>query len=379
MKNKIILTLIFIGWLLKVNGQYTLTAISPPPQFTHEDLWNLSLTRSNLNDGISQFLLGLRIYDNSYSLEMKANSSVFNINGNSMLINLSNLNSIKPFTIQYYNGTTLQSVISSGGLFPPGYYNIEFVLMGKPSDGEFVELANYTYQTMVDALWPPMLVNPVDKEILQTTSPTLMWTPAFSTNFSGTILYKLKIVEIKDGQSKEQAIKSNSEFYTKNGIIETFHPLPTPLDMEKTYAWMVEAYLNSLVLNSEVWEFSFEEVMQTKSLINTSNPDNEYADLSFDKPESAFVYVANNEKLKFRYFEEYNLPLTYQSLQYKIIDYKGNVVIQNQCSGVSPCNIGKGINYITINTNTLGLTLGNYYLLEVSNLKNEKWYLRFKI
>lgn len=371
MRNKIFIILFYFGLIVKINCQYSITAITPPPQFTHEDLWNLSLTRGNLSDGVSQFMVGLRIYNSSYQLEVKTNTMQFNFPTNSLVINLSNLSTYKPFSIQYYNGTTLQHVVNTGGLFPAGLYNIEFVLMGRPSDGEFTELANFNYQTTIEALWPPLLVIPFDEDTVNTTNPTLVWTPAFSSNYMGSIVYTLKIAEIKLGQTKEQAIASNLVSYRRDNLEGTFHSVTVPLSFNKDYAWKVEANLGGSVLSSQLWKFS---------LIDASYPpknyDNGYAELNFSKPGS-FIYKAENFKLNVRYEEEYNLPSNYQNLSFKIFDYKGNVIVQNVCTGVSPCNIVKGVNYITFNLNSYGLIKGNYYLLEISNLKNEKWYLRF--
>lgn len=370
MKKIFLIAILSISALANSFSQYNLIAISPPPLFTHEDLWNLSITRTNMLDGFDQFSIGLRIYNSNYDLEVKSNSATFSITTGSMLINLGNLNTIKPFSIQYYNSTTLQSIVSSGGLFPSGTYNIEFILLGRPSDGEFTELSSFNYQTVVETLWPPLLVTPFDNDTINTTTPTLVWSPAFSSTFMSSIQYKLNLVQIFEGQSKEQALMSNASTYMRNGLMGTFHSVTVPLKFNNNYAWSVEAHLGTQILNSQIWQFSlFDDPFPI------GRSDNSFAELN--PIPGSFIYIAENMKLKIRYEEEYNLPSSFQNINFKIFDFKGNVIVQNVCTGVTPCIINKGINYITLNTQTLGLVKGSFYLLEVSNLKNEKWYLRF--
>ena len=70
-------------------------------------------------------------------------------------------------------------------------------------------------------------------------------------------------------------------------------------------------------------------------------------------------------------------------LQYNIYD-KDGIKIR---SSLPPMNsqsavIKKGDNFITLSLGTSGLNLtstDDFYILEVMNHKNEKWYLRFRI
>lgn len=369
------LVLIFaLFFPLRAGAQYLLTAVSPPPQFSHDDLWNLSITRSNIADGYTQFYIALRIFNQNNQLEVKTNSANISLTNTVTVINLGNISTVQPFTMNYYNGTLLQQVIASGGLFPSGTYNIDFTLFGRPTDGTFTELGNYSYQTIVDALWPPMLLSPEDEDTLDTQMPIFTWTPAFSSAYTGTITYSLLLVEVMSGQTKEQAIMSNEKMYAKSGLISTFDvydgfPLP---NSNKRYAWMVTANAGLQTLNSQVWAF----VLATNPAFNNL-PSNYFARLSPDP--GSFVYKANNMKLHILYDEEYVLPTGYTNLNYKIYDHTGRVVASS--FSASPLNypIIKGTNYISLDCQALGLqSSGISYLLEVQNLKGEKGYLRFK-
>lgn len=78
--------------------------------------------------------------------------------------------------------------------------------------------------------------------------------------------------------------------------------------------------------------------------------------------------------LKFLYNEEYkdsdNL------LEYRVYDWKRQVVQSNSTSSITT---SLGTNQLEINTNNSNFTIGSFYLLEIVNEKNEKWYLRFKV
>jgi len=244
-----------------VRAQYLITAISPPPQFTHDDLWNLTITRTNTGDNYTQFYIALRIFNNSGQPEVKTNSATLPLSNAVTVINTGNIADVKPFTINYYNATVLQQVVASGGLFPPGVWNIDFTLYGRPSDGEFTELASYSYPLIVDALWPPMLLSPADRDTVQTPNPILTWTPAFSTYLSGNITYNLRVVPIFTGQTKQQAISSNLPAYQESGIpmpLQIYPNTAQPLDSNTSYAWQAEGFSGSSSLGqSEVWEFCY--------------------------------------------------------------------------------------------------------------------------
>lgn len=369
----ITVTVVLFFASLTIRAQYLITAVSPPPQFTHDDLWNLTITRTNTGDVYSQFYIALRIFNVSGQLEVKTNSATIALSQNVTVVNIGNLNVVKPFTINYYNGTLLQQVIASGGLFPAGTYNVQFTLFGRPSDGEFTELADYSLQAVVDALWPPMLLSPDDGDTISVPNPILTWTPAFSTSFTGQIRYALTMVKVLPGQTKEQAISANTIFYKQNELFTTFDVYmgSTPLDTGQRYAWQVSADAGGSPMYTEVWAF----VMAGTPAPNPAFADNGFAELSME-PES-FVYKAKNMKLHLRYEEEYALPSGYTNLNYKIYDHTGRVISASANSGIQ-YPIIKGMNFLSMSCTQHALQQGQVYLLEISNLKNEKWYLRFK-
>ena len=103
------------------------------------------------------------------------------------------------------------------------------------------------------------------------------------------------------------------------------------------------------------------------------------------KLDGGYHLVYESPYLLFRYNEEYN-PLT-SRLKYKIYDdISGTIIISSeQANGfVNDVPNKYGENFCALSLfgcgscNYVTLTSGSFYLLEVNNDKNEKWYLRFK-
>ena len=354
-------------------GQYLLTAISPPPQFGHDDLWNLSITRSNMQDNYSRFYIALRIYNGQNQLLSKTNSTELPLNEPLTVINIGNLYTVKPFTINYYNATLLQQVISSGGLFPPGTYHVQFTLYGRPGDGEFSELAEYSEQLQVEASWPPMLLSPADGDSIQHPLPVLSWTPAFSTSAIAPVTYRLKVAEILNGQSKQQAITSNFPKYTETNLpmpLQIYPNTASGLDSNRRYAWQVEAEMGSIHLGySEVWEFCycFLEKRQTQ------HPGFYYK--LTEHPQSQFELVKGN-MLPVAFPEKY-VPKE-DKLYFRVKNLEGKE-LANQDSFDAPKRIGMNKYNISLCADSkLDLKEG-YYILEFPTEGRFTYYLRIQL
>lgn len=252
-----VLLVAFMG--MNVSAQYSIIAVSPPPTFTFNDLWHFTATRTDA-DNYTQFYVSLRIMGNNNQLKVKSNSSVFSLPVGTGYYNASNLSDLQPFTTSYYDGGLLQQAVSSGGFFPSGAYVCSYTLLGKSADGEFTPLAEDFIQVSVEALWPPMLLNPVDEDSIDTPYPLLTWTPAFGTFVTAPITYTLKMVELFSGQQPAQAILANPTYYSASGIPITMLPYPPaaqPIDTGKTYVWQVHAEAGGYPMgSSEIWSFT---------------------------------------------------------------------------------------------------------------------------
>tara|TARA_R110000782_G_scaffold1246_2_gene4937 strand:- start:16250 stop:16783 length:534 start_codon:yes stop_codon:yes gene_type:complete len=95
-------------------------------------------------------------------------------------------------------------------------------------------------------------------------------------------------------------------------------------------------------------------------------------------------YNASHKEVRFQYDEEYETTL-YKKLAYKIYDKDKNLVGGVDMNSV-PLVAGSqllsnniGENKFRLNFFSLSLTINEYYTLEVSNDKNEKKVLKFKV
>jgi len=84
--------------------------------------------------------------------------------------------------------------------------------------------------------------------------------------------------------------------------------------------------------------------------------------------EGGFYLVPIDDILHFEFFEEYT---KFGDLNYSVKDYMGEAV-----SSLATTAEIFGDNRIDINVSSL---IAGYYVLEITNDKNEKWYLRFKV
>lgn len=149
-----------------------------------------------------------------------------------------------------------------------------------------------------------------------------------------------------------------------------------------TYSWYPTAGLSSATIaNPSVSPYSTQtyslSVTDANGCIGGANITVEidfpsYAELSSKKENKS--YEMKEEKLCFRFLEEYRVPGS-AVLSYRILDLQNNTYLNTQ--GLPGLPVKNGNNMLIMDLSSLGLTAGDYYLLEVSNIKREKSYLKF--
>ena len=92
---------------------------------------------------------------------------------------------------------------------------------------------------------PPSLLFPTDgRTLLARTTPDFRWTPVSTSYPIPIVLYRLRIVEVLNGQSAVQAMKTNRIYYeaTTRNITQHRYDLSLPeLLPNRAYAWQVES------------------------------------------------------------------------------------------------------------------------------------------
>lgn len=364
-------------WVLSfgTSAQYSLMPVKPPPYFTFNDLWHLSLIRSQV-DGYSRFYLTLRVFNENGQLRIKSNSAQFSLEAGSHYYHSGNLGELQPFTTSYHDGGLLQQAVASGGVFPAGTYNMVYVLHGKAGDGEFVPLAEANTQVVVEAMWPPMLLSPTDDEVINTTYPLLTWTPAFSSTYSGSVSYTLRLVEVLSGQNAFQAIQANPVYFSQSNLLTTTLPYPAAaqvLDTGQVYAWQVHADAGGGSLgSSEIWTFSIAppQIKPQRPLPNQYYKPAAKIPAEFIQLREAFLPVAIEERYH---------PAQAPIFTFKIYNERMEVLgSDKEFDAVINAGMNRYLVPVCSSEGNISLPKGKYFL-EIALEKKIKQFLAFEI
>lgn len=357
-----------------LRAQYAINPVAPPPAFGFGDLWHFTVLRGAA-DNYNQFYVSLRVFNGSNILKVKSNTAVFTLAVGSQYFNQANMAPLQPLATSYYDASVLQQAIASGGLFPPGTYNIAYTLYGKTADGEFTPLADDALQLLVEAMWPPMLLTPGDGDTINTVYPLLTWTPAFSSSYTGPIEYTLNLVEVFPGQNAYQAIAANPNYFTQSGIPVTTLPYPAAaqaLDTGKVYAWQVHATGGGSAMgSSEVWRFT----LANAPVPAEKREENKiYWDIKKMLPTE--IYRVTDGFIYLKYEEEYNSATPV--IQITVLDKKMNPTTTDEKG--TELSLTRGLNRFNIPQCSLPLgkfSKGDYFYLKIKNVKGEIYTVKF--
>lgn len=351
-------------------AQFSITAYPPPSDFTFEDLWHFTASGPG-SSNFTEFYVALRIFDESGNLLLKSNSSPFALNNGTLYINKTLLSSISPLTTIYYE-TLYQNVVSNGDFFPPGTYNIFLTLNGRPTDGEYSELAEDNYTAVVQIFLPPLLVYPEDMDTIDIPNPVLTWLPAYQAANGQQILYDLRLVEMFPWQTSQQAISANPVYMEQLNLNMTALPYPVGgnnLQLNHTYAWQVTATINGAPVGySQIWQFTYAlpEPDTTDSIYNRqfyslfANQDGAIVPIRtpFVPLRVEEIYIKHDHQLAFAIYNE-----------------SGEIIASSQDIAIQVIH-GTYFIEVPICGNPINLEMNKPYMIETSNSKNQKRYIR---
>jgi hypothetical protein len=190
-----------------------------------------------------------------------------------------------------------------------------------------VELTRFCSLTKISPSSPPVLISPADGEEIYTTLPTFSWFPPSPILPGMNIIYDLKIVEVYNGQSAEDAIQVNNPVVHETDNPSTFYAYSmanTPLKYDTYYAWQIIAKNNILVADANS---SYKDIIGQSEVfvfilrhLPTANPDECYHTISEQinsTPEAVF------KKLRVLFINNDNLN---GNLNYELTDSANNVI-----------------------------------------------------
>ncbi|MEO0293575.1 MAG: hypothetical protein ABIN61_05065 [candidate division WOR-3 bacterium] len=248
------ITILFI-FSLFLKAQFTLRIHQPPPnQLKIEDLWWIDITNSS-NTSRNVYLRG-EVRELRKGLLFRGSTNEFTIPLGKTRIKATD---IKELRDKWYREEDKDFIVRTGSV-PPGDYTACVYLIDASTNQE---LTHQCINILVQPSGPPRLISPKTGEPLKNKRPIFTWTRPTPLPPGEKVFYKIKIVEIYEGQTKEEAIRSNPSWYEEERISKTTFQYPIKgreLDPQKRYAWQVQAfYKEGFPLGenrglSEVWE-----------------------------------------------------------------------------------------------------------------------------
>lgn len=215
------------------------------------------------------------------------------------------------------------------------------------------------------------LINPIDEDVIESSTPILMWMHTEPFNLLGEgEFFRMILVEVKTGQEPDEAILSNVPIFVKSYVAK--HQVQYPLDADKlekgkTYAWHVQKIANGAILSSsEVWSFSLEKLKATK-----------HSYVIVKKKLDGTVHKVFDKKIYFRFDERYK---TSASLVCAVYNGKRELIeptLKNEHTSQVAIP-SAGYNGYELDLKQYRLKKG-FYTLEVSNEKKEKFLLKFYV
>ena len=332
--------------------------------YVKNQLWNLSLVNGST-------------YEPNIRVEVllsDINTGLPVLSGTSNLVRLKkgvtqiNSTSVSPITYNIINGG-YNIDANPNGFLPIGIFNVCFrvIAIGEASE----QLAEECDVIQIEPLGPPTLILPFDEDTVQESRPLFTWLAPTPQFFMNRPSFDLTLVEVMPTQTSSSAIQQNIPVYFQSNINFTtqLYPASYPqLDPSKLYAWQITARSNNNpVVKSEIWTFRIKknDVIDPKVIKSSS-----YSRLR-QINDAAFAMAKGN--LNFEYANELNES----SVNIKIYDLSNSrkqVPISEDT-----CHVHFGQNLIQYDLNAVGNFINKHiYLFELTNGRNETWYIRFE-
>ncbi|WP_276482889.1 hypothetical protein [Paraflavitalea pollutisoli] len=363
-------TTLLICWLLAaqlLHSQVVVNLQLPPLGLTIKpQLWNLSL----VNTSAQTMLVRVEMV----MTEVHTNQRV--LTGTSQAVPLPKgiklLQAQDLGTITYNMGSPGYTIDPSpAGFLPTGVFRICYTILKIESD--YADRLGEECETIeVEPISPPQLVMPLDEEAVDITRPFFAWVPPAPFNTLNGLLYDWVLVEVQSTQSPADAIQQNIPLLSRQNIAYTNfqYPLASPeLDSSKLYAWRITAKNNLLpIANSEVWTFRVRTLeVDTNRYVSPGS----FAQLQRTE-DAAFVICSG--VLRFAFTNEVNS----QQMSLRLFDISSanrkSIAIE---APATPIVAGQNLLQVDLR-NSSGMVNRHIYLLEVTDAKGEKGFLRFE-
>lgn len=259
----------------------------------------------------------------------------------------------------------LAVVIKQSNQFPEGQYEYCYRLFDAGKQGDAGLIAEQCFDYALQPFSELMLVEPYEGDQICDKRPMLRWQQLMPA-IPG-VMYRLMLVEIKEGQEKTEALHYNLPLINQGNIRTPMLMYPhaaRQLEEGKRYAWQVAAYRNTVLLaSSEVWDFHVKCEDSAKTL-----PVEGYRNIE-DLAKGNY-YIARG-KLMFA------LHNAYESVE---LDYSISSISKPgaKVRKLPRVKLHRGMNQVLIDLeDSKGFEDGHFYILSVRLGNGEEKQLRF--
>ena len=210
--------------------------IQQPPlnQLRIEHLWQVTLSNTS-TDVLNVYLYGT-LTEQKNGTVLTATTSSINLSPGLKKINVHEL---EPISVDYPNSDSkYREALIRTGNFPSGEYEICVYVRYKSNNNN---CGSDCIQHSIEIIPAPMLISPNDSENV-VIRPLFTWMQAVIPGLD--IRYKIKIVEIKNKQSPETAMKKNPAWFEESNIMTNIFPYPVSANEfadSGKYAWQIQS------------------------------------------------------------------------------------------------------------------------------------------
>jgi hypothetical protein len=165
-----------------------------------------------------------------------------------------------------YADASITNSLRTTGILPFGQYKycVEVLAGLVERVDEYCEGLDSDYLEFLN------LVSPADGDTVYTPVPVLSWIHSGDFGQSTNSSFNMVLVEMRDQQSAQEAILSNSPFWTDlslRGHQSFYSSASKKLKEGGKYAWQVQrVYNGKIIQTSEVWHFVMQEPKEEKDL-----------------------------------------------------------------------------------------------------------------
>lgn len=358
------LLLVLQQWVV---AQVVVTPLLPPSGLvTKTQLWNFSIFNGTGSTMTIQVQVTLTDISNNQGV-LVGTSKLMNLPAGTRQFGLSD---ISPAVFSVLN-TNYGVDASPDGFLPIGRFTICYVV-NKVVENITDRLTEECDIAEIEPVAPPFLITPEDSSKLETNAPLFIWSPPAPTYLYNNLRYEWKLVEVLPLQTAATAIDQNIPLLSQSNLLAPSYQYPVAgpaLDTSKLYAWRITAKNNTTAIaNSEVWTFRLKPY-------STEAPVTPAASFySKMRQTDDASYIVTNGKIRYHYLNEIND--TKVSLQvYEISGNQRKALALEQTQQA----VSLGNNYLMLDISEhIGLKDKNFYLLELTNSKGEKWVLKFE-